>query len=945
MVESSLQASQDGIELARKAFIGTSLTQEQLAIRLNVSRQPISKFFNGKPITRGLFVQICQMLKLDWQEVACVQLIKADGDIDQRVRELRELTRASIYEQCNMMRVLDMEQPVRLSAIYTNVNILDRMTGRRRLTISDLLEQYSVEDFERFGLATIWEARVDGLEAVERHDKLMVLGKPGSGKTTFLKRLAMLCIDEEFQADRIPIFVSLKAFAEIPRQPPLFIYLCNHISHNQGGDQLSRVSHKLQAALAAGQVLILLDGLDEVKDVDSQRIINEIQEFAKRYHRNQFVITCRIAAREYAFEQFTEVEIADFDDKQILDFVTKWFRTKDNPAKIKNFLEKLENHNRIKELATSPLLLTLLCLVFGESTDFPENRSELYEEGLDVLLKKWDATRNIERDRAYKKLSRQRKEDLLSYLAFTFFEQNEYFFKQRKVVDQIIEFICNAPNITSDEMTLELDGVAVLKSIEAQHGLLIERARGIYSFSHLTFQEYFVARQIKEQRSDALLEDLLSHITEKRWGEVFRLTAEMLPNADQFFILMKCRIDQILAGDRKLQQFMIWVQGKSQSVKTSYKPTVVRAFYFTLALSLARKLDPSLACELADDRARDSAREQARGLAQVLADKLARNRDYARTLVRDLSLARDPVDDSTHTQDPPSATRARAKHLVAELESTQALANDLKSTLDLNLKLNFNLGLDFGLCHNFILNLAVSFPDCDLVYALDKVSSIEFDLDCAFSNVCALARTLDLDERFSLERARIRDLARALNLDLARTLDASFIQDLDYSQTSDVALPLNRALDLSGARDLARDLALAFALDRTRALDLAIDLDLDLALSLAHALDLEPEFSRELINLKQELPDFYQGDRKELAQWWSRRSLPWIQQLRHVIIENRNFGHDWQFNNVQLEKLRQYYDASKLMIDCLNTDCYVDRKLRREIEETLLLLTYDAEQN
>ena len=57
-----------------------------------------------------------------------------------------------------------------------------------------------------------------------------------------------------------------------------------------------------------------------------------------------------------------------------------------------------------------------------------------------------------------------------------------------------------------------------MKSIEAQHGLLVERAKGIYSFSHLTFQEYFTAQKIV---NDQRLPDLVEHITEKRWREVF----------------------------------------------------------------------------------------------------------------------------------------------------------------------------------------------------------------------------------------------------------------------------------------------------------------------------------------------------------------------------------------------------------------------------------------
>ncbi len=182
--------------------------------------------------------------------------------------------------------------------------------------------------------------------------------------------------------------------------------------------------------------------------------------------------------------------------RQIETFAIKWFQAKQDSVKAETFMERLKHDKGIRELATSPILLTLLCLVFEESGTFPANRSELYKEGLDVLLKKWDAKRNIERDHAYKKLPLKRKEDLLSQIAIDTFELGNYFFKQKVVERKINDYIRNLPGANIEEDVLQLDSEDVLKSIEAQHGLLVERARGIYSFSHLTFHEYFTARKL-----------------------------------------------------------------------------------------------------------------------------------------------------------------------------------------------------------------------------------------------------------------------------------------------------------------------------------------------------------------------------------------------------------------------------------------------------------------
>ncbi|MHC5822014.1 MAG: NACHT domain-containing protein, partial [Nostoc sp.] len=461
-----------------------------------------------------------------------------------------------------------------------------------------------------------------GLEVVKKHPKLMILGKPGAGKTTFLKYLAIQCIGGEFQTERVVVFVTLKDFAETVNKPGLLEYIGQLFS------SYGIVTTQVADLFKHGRVLILLDGLDEIRKEDSSRVIHQIREasdnfylseqfkedslkyseefkkdsdkyqiihhtpfpdgllkwlcekFPQKFDTNYFVTTCRIAANEYTFEKFTEVEIADFGDDQISNFANKWFNNK--AVKPETFIKRLEENNSIKLLAASPLLLTLLCLAFEESGDFPSNRSELYKEGLDALLKKWDAKRGIQRDQIYKKLSVQCKEDLLSKMALTTFEKSEYFFKQKVAEQYITEYIHNLPDANTDEETFQLDSEQVLRSIEAQHGLVVARAKRIYSFSHLIFHEYFTAREfvVVRQSSEEALQNLVSHITEKRWREVFLLAVGMSPSADILLQLMKKHVDRIVVGDNKLQQFLQWVNQKSLSVQLQCKPAAIRAFYF-----------------------------------------------------------------------------------------------------------------------------------------------------------------------------------------------------------------------------------------------------------------------------------------------------------------------------------------------------------------------------
>jgi predicted NACHT family NTPase len=583
----SLKATEAGIKIAKDVLTTKKLTQEKLMELVDVqSRSTISNFFTGKPVDRQIFVTICEKLEINWQEISG-QLPLQSGkgsesesiNIEGLVKLARERCAEDIRKRCGTMRVLDMEQPIALSDIYTDVNILEKLTRNQRRDLDELMDLCRVEDFYRWGLGGIQQKRVEGIEAVRNHSKLMILGKPGAGKTTFLKFLAIACINGDVFADRVPIFVTLKDFADEQNQMRLFDHLVMVIASNRIAEEIKPNMPPLwinwesnkkasEHLVQCGKLLILLDGLDEVREKDDYWILKEIREFAQQYNQSQIVVTCRIAAKQYIFEQFTEVEVADFDQQQIATFAENWFRKKE--IKIKDFLAELRKNNRVQELATSPLLLTLLCLAFEEAGSFPTNRAELYKEGLDALLRKWDSKRGIRRDSVYKDLSVQKKEDMLSQIALTTFENGDYFMKQRQLESYICDYIRNTANAKTDDQELHLDSEAVLKSIEAQHGLFVERARGIYSFSHLTFHEYFAARQILVSTSPSKLEtalqNLVAHINDKRWREVILLSVEIAREADELLLLMKREIDGLLEGDEKLQSFLVWVEEKSRSV-------------------------------------------------------------------------------------------------------------------------------------------------------------------------------------------------------------------------------------------------------------------------------------------------------------------------------------------------------------------------------------------
>jgi predicted NACHT family NTPase len=653
MVKRSLRASTIGIEQAKKAFQRKGWTQEYLAGEVGLeTRQSVWKFFKGQPIERHIFIDICLSLDLDWQEIAGLQQLdttpSAKGvallaqkqtvasDVDTLVEQVRSVLFSPILAQCGTLRLLDTAQPVALDELYINVNILEQLSRQQWLDVSDL-QASTATTFDRLAITQTSQTGVSAVEAIATYPKLMVMGKPGAGKTTFLQKIALQCIRGELPSASIPIFIQLRNFAEET--------ITNSISIRDDFSILDYINWKLSdfgisvqqidTLLKHGKVLILLDGLDEVRSENTDTLLKQITKFSETYYQNQFIITCRFAAQQYRFPGFTYVEIADFDQAQIEAFAKKWFvaaTSKQNPVEglklATQFIDKLKlpENQPIRELAKTPILLNLTVSVFQAKADFPNKRSKLYEAGLDILLVRWDEARGIQRDEVYRSLSLPHRIKLLSHIAATTFEEGNYFFEQTEIEQHIADYLTTLPGASSDPETLRLNSEAVLKAIEAQHGLLVERARGIYSFSHLTFQEYFTARNIVAS-PDAItlseaLQRLSTHITQPQWREVFLLTAGLLRNAESLLQLMKQQIDALVA-EQKLQEFLACISQKCQSLPTPYKLAAVRAFYFTLFLDrnlgLAVGLDPNLACDLTPELALDLEFARAFSLVQSLA--------------------------------------------------------------------------------------------------------------------------------------------------------------------------------------------------------------------------------------------------------------------------------------------------------------------------------------
>ncbi|MBW8801075.1 MAG: NACHT domain-containing protein [Streptomyces sp.] len=346
-------------------------------------------------------------------------------------------------------------------------------------------------------------------EAMRGHDRVLLRGDAGSGKTTLVQWLA---VTTARTGERVPYVLPLRTLIRAGALPAPAAFL------TAVSCPFTPPEGWTERVLAAGRGLVLVDGLDEIPAADRHRTRGWLLSLIHAFPGNRWMLTSRPTAVRpewLAAEGFRELTLAPMRRADVATFVDRWHTAARAPQFKGPLLDALRTKRELARLATNPLLCGLICALHRERRGYlPTGRKELYDAALAMLLARRDRERGMGAVDEVE-LSEEAQLELLQRLAYALVLSGRTE-TDLETAEGIVERCLPSLALTGGRS----DAPTVLHTLLLRSGLVRQPADGVVDFVHRTFQDYLGARYAVEEGH---LDVLGSHADDTQWEDVIRM--------------------------------------------------------------------------------------------------------------------------------------------------------------------------------------------------------------------------------------------------------------------------------------------------------------------------------------------------------------------------------------------------------------------------------------
>jgi hypothetical protein len=338
---------------------------------------------------------------------------------------------------------------------------------------------------------------------------VVIEGIAGQGKSIFLR---YLCSVELVRSEFIPVFLELRRLRKD-------LSLHDHIQSTLAEFGLKVNREQLEGLLSSGRILVLLDGFDEVDDDDKSWLIGEIEHLAKCYDSTRIIVSSRPQSGIEVSPVFHVIKLSDLmaDEYQAV-----IYRLLDDKIIAADLIKRVQSHGgQVKELLKTPLLVTLLVVIYKASQEIPAQLSDFYESLFKLLLQRHDGTKPGYRRR---RLCTINDSDYRRA-----FEALCYFAKKHKQGLWKHELISATAEEALKAVDIEEDSESFLNDIIKITCLIVKDGEE-YRFIHKSVQEYYAACYIKNKPdivSRKIYERMFSSPASYKWNHELQFLGEI----------------------------------------------------------------------------------------------------------------------------------------------------------------------------------------------------------------------------------------------------------------------------------------------------------------------------------------------------------------------------------------------------------------------------------
>lgn len=386
----------------------------------------------------------------------------------------------SIEKWAHIIKFSDLDKKKTLKSVYIQLDTF-LLPAKRHFSLS-----------ERDRTIALEKAVLKG------EDNCIILGHPGAGKTTSLKKICDLVIKESRESNyTFPILLRLRDIGEINSPTPILDHILNIIPLEFKYDEkkeivfLAGINEAKEEAifyfLNYVKPILILDGFDELKDSNAKVIVlRELSKITRKLKNTKFVLSCRTGEFHYELDYSNTYEIAPLNEKQIELFVNKWLKDEN---KAKDFLQKVKS-SPFADTSIKPLSLAHLCAIYERIGNVPDQPKTIYRKVVNLLIEEWDEQRSIIRKSSFDSFHSDQKFEFLSHLAF------HLTVVYKSSIFSVSEFtaayqeICDYHNLPPNKAS------SIVKELESHTGLFIESGYEKFEFVHKSIQEYLTAEYI-----------------------------------------------------------------------------------------------------------------------------------------------------------------------------------------------------------------------------------------------------------------------------------------------------------------------------------------------------------------------------------------------------------------------------------------------------------------